>query len=70
MSERDLPERIKKYGGDHITLKRIALTAEQTTSLRSFPASDKAKDTRYKWFVQNYGDRCWELDAMDPRQAP
>jgi hypothetical protein len=20
-----------------------------------------------KWFVKNYGERCWELDAMDPR---
>ena len=23
-------------------------------------------DPRYKWFVANYGKRCWELDAMDP----
>ena len=34
--------------------------------LPSFPASDKKKDPRYKWFVRNYGNRCWELDAMDP----
>ena len=34
--------------------------------LPSFPAADKRKDPRYKWFVANYGDRCWELDAMDP----
>ena len=32
----------------------------------SFPASDKKKDPRYSWFVANYGNRCWELDAMDP----
>ena len=67
MSEHDIPTRLKKYGGHHIEFKRIALTREQTTSLPSFPASDKRGDTRYKWFVQNYGDRCWELDAMDPR---
>jgi hypothetical protein len=30
------------------------------------PASDKKKDTRYGWFVRNYGNRCWELDALDP----
>jgi hypothetical protein len=24
------------------------------------------EDPRYKWFVENYGDECWELDAMDP----
>ena len=34
--------------------------------LPSFPASDKRKDPRYKWFVANHGHRCWELDAMDP----
>ena len=39
---------------------------EQVSGLPSFPAADKQKDPRYKWFVANYGDRCWELDAMDP----
>ena len=66
MSEEDLPARFAKYGGDHITLRRIALTAEQLKGLPSFPATDKCKDPRYNWFVTNYGSRCWELDAMDP----
>jgi hypothetical protein len=34
--------------------------------LPAFKASEKEKDPRYKWFVQNYGKRCWEIDAMDP----
>ena len=68
MSEHDLPQRIKEYGGDHIELKRIALTADQTGSLRSFPQPKaNPKIPAYKWFITNYGDRCWELDAMDPR---
>jgi hypothetical protein len=66
MSEEDLPTRFEKYDGDHIVLKRIALTAEQVTGLPSFPADDKRGDPRYKWFVANHGLRCWELDAMDP----
>ena len=66
MSEEDLPARFAKYDGDHIMLRRIALTAEQVTGLPSFPASDKRKDPRYKWFVANHGHLCWELDAMDP----
>jgi hypothetical protein len=66
MSEEDLPARVADYGGDHIELKRIALTPAQVTGLPSFPASDKRKDTRYPWFVRNHGSRCWELDAMDP----
>jgi hypothetical protein len=66
MSEEDLPTRLDKYDGDHVEVRRIALTREQVRDLPSFPATDKVKDKRYKWFVANYGKRCWELDAMDP----
>jgi hypothetical protein len=66
MSEQDLPARFAKYDGDHIALTRIALTPRQVRGLPSFPASDKRKDPRYKWFTANHGSRCWELDAMDP----
>jgi hypothetical protein len=66
MSEVDLPKRFVKYDGDHVTLKRIALTREHLNGLLSFPATDKKDDPRYEWFVKNYGQRCWELDAMDP----
>ena len=70
MSEVDLPKRFADptYGGDHIEIKRIALTRDdiRDPALISFLASDKRKDPRYKWFVKNYGDRCWELDAMNP----
>jgi hypothetical protein len=66
MSEEDLPKRLADYDGDHVTLERIALTREHVNGLPSFPASDKRKDPRYTWFRSNYGDRCWELDALDP----
>src|SRR5258708_15896771 len=67
MSEEDLPARLAKYDGDHIDLRRIALTSEHLRRrLPSFSAADKKKDPRYRWFVSNYGHRCWELDAMDP----
>jgi hypothetical protein len=66
MSQVDLPRRFAKYGGKHIKLRRIALTPKQVVKLPSFPASDKRKDPRHKWFVANHGRRCWELDAMDP----
>jgi hypothetical protein len=66
MSEEDLPNRLARYDGDHVELRRIALTAEHVVGLPSFPASDKRKDPRFKWFVSNYGKRCRELDAMDP----
>jgi hypothetical protein len=66
MSERDLPDRLSKYGGDHVQMRRVALLQRDLAGLPSFPASDKRKDPRYAWFVRNFGLQCWELDAMDP----
>jgi hypothetical protein len=68
MSEQDLPDRLAKYGGYHVDLRRVALTPEHVGGLLSFPATDKRKDPRYQWFVRNYGGSCWELDAMDPNR--
>jgi hypothetical protein len=68
MSECDLPRRVEKYGGHHVSVKRIAITQSDTIGLPSFPAKDKDKDTRYEWFAKNHGDQCWELDAMDPNK--
>lgn len=68
MSERDLPERIDRYGGA-VYLERIALTGDDVahgTSIPHFDADTKAKDPRYRWFRQCYGTRCWELDALSP----
>jgi hypothetical protein len=67
MSEADLPERLLRYGG-RVTLRRIALTAEDVADpdLPSFPA--KRTDSRYGWFVERYGRKCWELDAMNPNE--
>jgi hypothetical protein len=59
-------KRIAEFRGDHIEFRKIALTVEQARSLPSFPAKDKIKDKRYPWFIKNYGNECWELDALDP----
>jgi hypothetical protein len=66
MSEVDLPKRLARYDGEHVSVWRIALTQDQVVDLPSFPATDKHNDRRFKWFTANHGDRCWELDAMDP----
>jgi hypothetical protein len=66
MSEVDLPGRVGKYGGA-VDITRIALTsADCTDALPSFSVETKRRDPRYSWFKRNYGDRCWELDAMNP----
>jgi hypothetical protein len=66
MSEVDLPGRVEKYGGV-VDITRIALaSADCTDALPSFSVETKHGDPRYAWFKRNYGDRCWELDAMNP----
>ena len=67
MSDIDLPERIRRYGGN-LSIKRIALIDVDvlTGSLPYFQAETKSGDSRYRWFVSNFGTRCWELDAMSP----
>jgi hypothetical protein len=69
MSEKDIPERLSRYGGDHITVERIALMRGDCDLLGRKPAfnvKEKSKDPRAPWFRKTYGQLCWELDAMDP----
>ena len=66
MSDVDLPTRLQKYGGGHVEVRRVALLLGDLPDLPSFPASDKKKDPRYKWFIDYAGAECWELDAMHP----
>jgi hypothetical protein len=65
MSEADLPARIKNYGGA-VAITRIALTREDCGGLPSFDVETKGRDPRYAWFKRAHGNRCWELDAMNP----
>jgi hypothetical protein len=67
MSEQDLPKRLAEYGAN-VFLKRIALTHEDVNygGLPSFHADTKSKDPRHRWFIESYGNECWELDALPP----
>lgn len=67
MSEVDIPQRLERYQG-LATIRRVALTQNDVDllGLPSFEAATKAKDSRHKWFIRNYGSKCWELDAMPP----
>lgn len=66
MSEEDLPRRLERYEADNYDLRRIALIEDDLHGLPSFDVSTKTGDKRHKWFVSNYGNNCYELDAMAP----
>ena len=65
MSNTDLPSRLARYGGQW-HLQRIAILKQDTRRLPHFDVTTKSGDARYRWFVERYGQRCWELDAMNP----
>ena len=68
MSEIDIPGRMQRYDGD-CSIEGIALDAGDVgpgTKLPSFDAQSKVGDSRHRWFVDRYGARCWELDALSP----
>lgn len=66
-SEVDAPGRLERYGGE-AEFVRLALTGEDTDggSLPWFSVETKRGDSRYRWFRDGFGTRCWELDALSP----
>jgi hypothetical protein len=68
MSERDLPERLERYGdGAQFTIRRIALIEDDLAGLPSFWLESKKGDPRYEWYRRNYHPSvCWEIDALNP----
>jgi hypothetical protein len=69
MSEVDIPTRLREYGA-WVQMSRLALTPEDLDRpdmvATSFPATDKKKDPRYRWFAESIGSQCWEVDALSP----
>lgn len=51
---------------DSVDVVRIALLKDDLPGLPHFDAATKAGDARHRWYVNRYGSRCWELDAMPP----
>ena len=51
-----------------VKVERCALTYEQVRRYNLPPNPTKKADPRSKWYVQQYGDQCWELDAVEPSE--
>ena len=55
-----------KQFGNAITVQRVALTIEQVKEHDLMPNPTKHADSRSAKYVAEYGDQCWELDAIPP----
>jgi hypothetical protein len=66
MSEEDLPNRLEEDSGHHVSLERHCPHARGLQRPVVVSGVRQEESPRYKWFVNRFGDQCWELDAMDP----
>ncbi len=62
---RDIKERLKTFGA-RVRFKRIALNMDQIKKLNPPPNPTKVSDSRSPAYVAEYGESCWELDALPP----
>ena len=66
---RDLQDRLAKYcGWREVEVRRIALTYDQVRQYNLIPNPVKQADRRSTGYVNQYGDQCWELDAIEPNE--
>ena len=70
MSEVDLPKRLAEYGGNHITVKRIALTRRQVRGLPSFPVSAVCLPVPSRRRFPACGAALVRLDGLGAPQTP
>lgn len=65
---RDILDRLQKTFMADVDFKRVALTMDQIRDNNAPPNPAKVTDSRYKSYLEVYGDDSWELDALEPLQ--
>lgn len=63
---RDIQERLWMFGAD-VEVKRVALTMEQVQTYNPPPNPAKITDSRCGKYMEEFGDKSWELDALEPQ---
>jgi len=64
---RDIKDRLLEFNLDVVVLP-IALTMEQINKFNPPPNPAKITDPRAKWYISQYGNTSWELDALPPQE--
>lgn len=62
---RDIQDRLTEFSpGGEIIVERIALTMEQIKRFNPPPNPAKLTDSRCAAYIEQYGNKSWELDAL------
>lgn len=64
---RDIQDRLVTFETYNVTFKRLALNMDQVELYNPPPNPAKLTDSRATGYIEEYGDECWELDALEPR---
>jgi hypothetical protein len=64
---RDVQERLEEFNL-FVQVLPVALTMEQINEFNPPPNPAKISDPRAGWYIENYGDTSWELDALPPKE--
>lgn len=60
--------RLYKYSWfEEVEVRRLALNMDQVDEYGPPPNYAKASSSRFDGYVSEYGETCWELDALEPR---
>jgi len=63
---RDIQERLDEFGSN-VEVVPVALTTAQIQQYDPPPNWAKVTDPRAKWYIQEYGNTSWEVDALEPK---
>jgi len=63
---RDNRERLAMFARANVEIRRLALNMDQIERYRPPPNFAKETDTRFAAYAKQFGEHCWELDALDP----
>lgn len=63
---RDNFDRLTMFSRSEVEVRRIALNMDQIRKHRPPPNPAKETDSRSSGYIAKYGNKSWELDALDP----
>jgi hypothetical protein len=63
---RDNTERLCMFAEGEVIVERLALNMDQVRRYRPPPNPAKMTDSRFNGYVERFGEKCWELDALSP----
>jgi len=64
---RDIQDRLEEFGIFNLHFIHIAITKKQIEMYNPPPNPAKITDPRAKWYIKEYGNISWEVDALNPK---